>query len=185
MAVRKRELTRRPLEVTASAGSPGGYRGKEQPAVPGSFLNKHTGAKQTGELNMDGSTSMTMSTAGTMTSLAAVTDQLTSFNQGNIEAIMKSSQVWTSGYHAISKTMAETAQSHLSRTASAWQALMGVKSLKEAMELPATLTHTSFETTLAETGKLTDASLRLVRQAMAPIAERVTVAVENLTHLGK
>ena len=134
---------------------------------------------------MDGSTSMSMNATGTMVSLTKVTDELTSFSQGNIEAIMKSSQVWTSGCHAISKSMVETAQGHLGRTASAWQALMGVKSLKEAMELPTSLTHTSFEAALAETGKITDASLRLVQQAMAPIAERVTLAVENLTHIGK
>jgi hypothetical protein len=134
---------------------------------------------------MDGSTAMTMSATGTMVSLTKITDEMTSFSKGNIEAIMKSGQVWTSGYHALSKTMAETAQSHFSRSASAWQALMGVKSLKDAMDLRASLTQTSFETTLAETGKLTDASLRLVQQAMAPIAERITLAVENLTHPGK
>ena len=37
----------------------------------------------------------------------------------------------------------------------------------------------SMETAMAETGKLTDASVKLTEQALAPITARVTLAVEK------
>jgi phasin family protein len=95
---------------------------------------------------------------------------------------MKSGQVWAAGWQDIAKTMAGTAQAHLDQTMSTWKALASVKSLQEATGLRASLPHTSFETAFAETGKLTDASIKLVEQAMAPIMERFTLAVEKFTH---
>ena len=59
------------------------------------------------------------------------------------------------------------------------KALSGVKSLKEAMDLQTSMARSSMETVMAETGKITDASMKLAEQAMAPITARVTLAVEK------
>ena len=54
-----------------------------------------------------------------------------------------------------------------------------MKSLKDAIDLQASLTRTTIEKALAEFGKLTDASFKLTEQALAPITARVTLAVEK------
>ncbi|MDB5400261.1 MAG: phasin family protein [Rhodopila sp.] len=131
---------------------------------------------------MDGSTGTTMATTKTMANLTKTTAEITSFSQGNFEAIMKSGQVWVAGWQAMSKTMAASAQAHLDQSKSTWKALISVKSLKEAMDLRASLMDTSFQAAFAETGKLADESMRLAEQTMAPITERITLAVEKFAH---
>jgi phasin family protein len=106
-------------------------------------------------------------------------EEFVSFGQGNVEALMKSSQIWVAGVQDLSKHFAATAQTQFDETMSTFKALSSVKSLKEAMELQSKLAHASVEKAVAETGKLTDASLKLAEQALAPITARVTLAVEK------
>lgn len=180
MAVEKIENGPRLPKATSSAVSPGRNRGRKTPATAEQIETKNTG-----EDDMDGSTGMTTDAAKTVANLTKTTAEIASFSQGNVEAIMKSGQVWATGCQAMSKTMAAAAQAHLDQTMATWKALVSVRSLKEAMDLRASLTHTSFETAFAETGKLTDASMRLAEQTMAPITERITLAVEKFTHRTK
>jgi len=106
-------------------------------------------------------------------------EEVVSFSQGNMEAIIKSGQIWTAGVQDLGKSMAATAQAQLDQTISTWKALSGVKSLKDAFDLQSSLARSSVESFVAETGKLTDASLKLTEQAMAPLTARVSVAVEK------
>ena len=62
---------------------------------------------------------------------------------------------------------------------SAFKALTSVKSLKDAFELQSSFARAALEKSLAESGKLTDASFKLTEQALAPITARVSVAVEK------
>ena len=62
---------------------------------------------------------------------------------------------------------------------STFKALTGAKSLKDAFDLQASLARTALEKTMAESGKLTDASLKLTEQALAPLTARVTLAMEK------
>jgi phasin family protein len=174
MAIKKIENGPRPSKVTTSAVADGRNDGNE-PSTTGNQINN----ANRGEAHMDGSQGKTFDATRTLDSLTKTTEQITSFSQGNVEAIMRSGQVWAVGCQAISKTMAATAQTHLDQTMSAWRALITVKSLREAMDLRASLTHAPFETAFAEAGKLTDASMKLVEETMAPITERITLAAEK------
>jgi len=106
-------------------------------------------------------------------------EEFMSFGQGNVEAVLKSGQIWAEGVQEFGKTFAATAQAQLEQTMNTWKALAGVKSLKEAMELQTNLARNSVETVVTESGKLTDASMKLAEQALAPITARVTLAVEK------
>ena len=108
------------------------------------------------------------------------TEQLVAFSQGNIEAFVKSSQIWTTGVQDLSKHVAAAAQASMEEGMSTFKALTGVKSLKDAFELQAAFARATLEKTVAQSGKLTDASLRLTEQAIAPITARVSVAVEQI-----
>jgi phasin family protein len=106
-------------------------------------------------------------------------EELVAFSQGNVEAMMKSSQIWATGVQDLSKHIAAAAQASLDESMSAFKALTSVKSLKDAFELQSSFARSALEKSLAESGKLTDASFKLTEQALAPITARVTVAVEK------
>lgn len=106
-------------------------------------------------------------------------EEMVSFSQGNFEALMKSGQVWAAGFQDLQKAMSASAQTQVEVAMGTFKAMSGVKSLKEAVELQSALARTSLETAMNETGKLTDVSMKLAEQAMAPITARVTLAVEK------
>jgi phasin family protein len=106
-------------------------------------------------------------------------EELVAFNQGNLEAIVKSGQIWATGMQDLSKHIAAAAQASMDESVSAFKALTGVKSLKDAFELQSSFARAALEKSLTESGKLTDASFKLTEQALAPITARVNVAVEK------
>ncbi len=106
-------------------------------------------------------------------------EELVAFNQGNIEALVKASQIWATGMQDLSKSLAAAAQASLDESMAALKALSSAKSLKDAFELQSSFARSALEKSLAESGKLTDASFKLTEQALAPITARVTIAVEK------
>jgi len=106
-------------------------------------------------------------------------EELMTFSQGNLEAMVKSGQIWAAGVQDIGKQMAATAQASFDETVSAFKALTSAKSLKDAFDLQASLARSTMEKTLAESGKLTDASMKLTEQTLAPLTARVSLAVEK------
>lgn len=106
-------------------------------------------------------------------------EELVTFGQGNYEALVKSSQIWAAGVQDLGKQVAASAQAQVDQTLATLKAFAGVKSLKEAIELQSSLARSSVEKAVAETGKLTDASLKLAEQTLAPITARVSLAAER------
>ena len=111
-------------------------------------------------------------------------EELMAFSQGNLEAMVRSGQIWASGMQDLGKQMAATAQASFEETMSTFKALTSAKSLKDAFDLQATLARTTLEKTLAESGKLTDASMKLTEQTLAPLTARVTLAMEKFAKAG-
>ena len=108
-------------------------------------------------------------------------EQVAQFSQGNVEALVKSSQILASGFQDISKMMAATAKANMDETMSIFKAFTTVKSLKEAFDLQSSFARNSMEKAVAESGKLTEHSLKLAEQAFAPISARVNAAVETFS----
>ena len=109
-------------------------------------------------------------------------EQFAHFHQGNLEAMVKSSQIWATGLQDLSKHMASQAQTTMEETISTFRAMTGVKSLKEAFELQTSFAKSSMEKALSESTKLTETGLKLAEEAAAPITARVNAAVEVFTH---
>lgn len=108
------------------------------------------------------------------------TEQFITFGQGNVEAFVKTSQIVASGLQDLTKQLAANAQATMDETLSTMRAMTTVRSLKEAMELQASLARSTFEKAVSQTGQLTETSFKLAEQAMEPIAHRMTLAVESL-----
>src|SRR5271157_460580 len=108
-------------------------------------------------------------------------EEFVSFNQGNLEALIKSGQILATGMQDLGKQVAATAQARLKESMATFKALGSVKSVKEAIDLQTTYARSSINKAMADTGKLTDASFKLAEQAIAPLTARVTLAVETLS----
>jgi phasin family protein len=106
-------------------------------------------------------------------------EELMAFSQGNLEAMVKCGQIWAAGVQDIGKQIAATAQASFDDTMSTFKAMSSVKSLKDAFDLQASLARSTLEKTVAESGKLTDASMKLTEQALAPLTARVNLAMEK------
>ncbi len=114
-----------------------------------------------------------------MEKMMKTAEEFVSFGQGNLEAFAKSGQIWAAGLQDLGKHVAATTQAQMEHTVATMKALAGVKSLKEAIDLQSNLARASVEKAMTETGKFTDASLKLAEQTMAPITARVTLAMEK------
>ncbi len=108
-------------------------------------------------------------------------EEFVTFSQGNMEALMKSGQIWVTGVQDLSKHVAAAAQASMEESLSTFKAMTSVKSLKEAFDLQTAFARSAMEKTVTESSKLSDASFKLTEQALAPITARVTVAVEKFS----
>lgn len=108
-------------------------------------------------------------------------EEVLAFSQGNVEALIKSGQIWSTGMQDLSKQMASSMQASYEEAMSAFKALTTVKSLKEAVDLQVGLARSAVEKSVTESSKYTDASFKLAEQAIAPISSRMTLAVEKFS----
>lgn len=109
-------------------------------------------------------------------------EELMAFSQGNVEAFVKSGQIWAAGVQDLSRQVAANAQASFEQTMSNFKALTSAKSLKEAVDLQTSMARTAFEKMVAESGRLTDASVKLTEQTIAPITARVSLAVQKFSN---
>ena len=108
-------------------------------------------------------------------------EEAAEFGRGNIEALTKATQTLTTGMQDLGKQYFALFQAQGEQAMESVKALSGVKSLKEAADLQAAFAKTAMERTMAETSKLQEAAYRLAEQAGAPLAARMTLAVEKFS----
>ncbi len=92
---------------------------------------------------------------------------------------MAASKILASGLQDISKGMAASSKATVEESVSFTKSLLGVKSVKEAVDLQSGFARSSIEKAVSETNKVTDASVKLAEQAIAPLTARLTLAVEK------
>ena len=108
-------------------------------------------------------------------------EQILAFSQGNVEAMMKSSQIWASGLQDLSRQITATAQASFQDSVSMMRSLTAIRTLQDAVALQTTAARTAMEKAMAESTRLTETSMKLAEQASAPITARVGAAMEMLT----
>ncbi len=125
------------------------------------------------------SKSLTINPLQGMKKMMKSTEDFVAFGQANMEAFLKSSQIWATGLQDLTKQIATTAKTSFEDSVSTFKAISTAKSVKEAIDLQSSFAKTTLEKAMAESNKITDASIKLTEQALAPITARVTVAVET------
>lgn len=111
-------------------------------------------------------------------------EQLANFGQGNVEALVKSSQIFATGMQDVSKLMAASAQAAMDDAMSAFRAMTSVRSLKDVADLQASLARSAVEKALTQSGQVAETSFKVAEQAFAPIGSRLSVAVQSFSNVG-
>ncbi len=112
------------------------------------------------------------------------TEQMVSFSQGNIEALSRSGQIFATGMQDMTQLFAAAAKASMEDTMSTFKAMSSVKSIKEAMDLQSKLMRGILERTVSQSSHLTDSSIKLSEQALAPITARLSLAAETFSRIG-
>lgn len=100
--------------------------------------------------------------------------------QQNIDAMVKAGQIMAVGMESVSREWMSFAQAYAEANAAAATRMFSAKTMQEAIDLQNAYARESFDKAVAETGKLTEMSVKLASDALAPIQSRVNVTVEKL-----
>lgn len=103
------------------------------------------------------------------------------FGKGNVDALVQAGTIFAKGAEQISKQVAALTQNSVQSSVVTAKALMGCKTLRDVIDLQADFARSSFDALVAESTKISELSLKVTNEAIAPIQARVTVAVEKLT----
>lgn len=111
----------------------------------------------------------------------AALGEANTFTKGNVEAIVASGKILSSGLQDLGATMvAETRGAFETLTADAKE-LAAAKSPTEFFQVQSALVRKQFDGAVAQASKNTEAFLKLANETVAPLSSRVTLAVEKVS----
>ncbi|MBU8538589.1 phasin family protein [Falsiroseomonas tokyonensis] len=161
--------------AAAAAATQAATAATETPAAAKAAMDE--GAAKARMTMEQGMQQMTKTTEG----FYKAAEEAAEFGRGNLEAMTKATQMLTAGMQDLGKQYVAMSQAITEHAMESAKALSGVKSLKEAADIQAAFAKASLERTMSETAKLQEAAFRLAEQAGAPLAARMTLAVEKFS----
>jgi len=126
------------------------------------------------------------STAGNVAFKDAVEKSLAQLNEfnthskKNLEAVIASVTASTKGAEALGAQAMAYSKKAVENHVAAAKSLSGAKSVQEAIELQTTYAKSALDAYIAEVSKMSDIMSASVKDAVKPLNERVTAAVERL-----
>ena len=105
-------------------------------------------------------------------------DQLVGFNKDTIEAYAKAASVAGKGAETLHNELYSYSKQSVEGSIATAKALLGTKSVHEALELQTGYAKTAYEAYVSEMSKLSEIFLSTTREAFAPLQGRVQAWVE-------
>lgn len=107
-------------------------------------------------------------------------DELTTLGKNNVDAFVRASSVLVKGWETLGKEVASYSQASVEKSVASAQALFGVKTLRELLELQSELTRETLDSWLEEGTKLGELVVNAANEAFEPIQKQVNIAVEKI-----
>ncbi|WP_305097221.1 phasin family protein [Croceibacterium aestuarii] len=111
----------------------------------------------------------------------AYAGEMTDFAKGNVEALVESGKVFSSGMQDMSKTVVDEAKSAYETMTADMKEMAAIKSPAELFQLQGKLARRNFETMVAYSSKAGDSVMKLYSEAFAPISGRMSLAAEKVS----
>jgi phasin family protein len=108
-------------------------------------------------------------------------NDMADFQKANVDAMMTAGTTWAKGVEQMGRAWFGFSQSMMEQTVSTAKAMMTAKTLKEVVDLQSDYTKTTFDGLLAETTKMSDTTMKVANEAMAPLGDRMNAAVEKMS----
>lgn len=99
----------------------------------------------------------------------------------NVEAVVKSSQILAKSAEQLGRAIAGFTQSSLEIGAQAGQALLGVKTLRDLVEVQSEFARNSFDHFVAGTSKISDMTVKVANEALEPINQCMNESIDKAT----
>lgn len=112
------------------------------------------------------------------TSLAS---EVGEFTKGNLDAMVESSKIIASGAQEIGRDYVEESKSAFETITADMKKIAAVKSPTEFFQLQGELARRNFDSVIAFGSKSSEKFVKLSNEALAPISNRVSVAVEKIS----
>jgi len=107
-------------------------------------------------------------------------DDAAAFNRATIEALLASTALVAKGVEDIAKAWLGFTQRSVQDGTAAAKAIAEAKTLREAVAAQSDYARASFDSLVAESGKVSEISVKAADEALRPIRARVEVAVERM-----
>ena len=107
-------------------------------------------------------------------------EDMAAFSKENVDAFVVASTLYAKGFENVGKAWYALTQETVEASAAVAKALLGAKTLKEAVDLQTDFAKTTFDKYVAESTKLSEMSIKSANEALQPINARVNVAVEKM-----
>jgi phasin family protein len=106
-------------------------------------------------------------------------EEFVTFGQGNVEAFVKSGQILIAGVQDLTKQVAASAQASFEEALGTFKKITSARSVREALDLQAGYARSTLEKAVAQSGQVAESTLKLTERVVAPIASRLSLAVET------
>jgi hypothetical protein len=112
---------------------------------------------------------------------ATTAADLTAFNQGTFEAFTQAGQILATEAQDLFRQMAASSQTAHNEGLTNFRALVSAKTVKQCLELQATIARTAAIWTVTESSRFAQAGIALAEKAMAPVTARTYLAAEKFS----
>jgi phasin family protein len=107
-------------------------------------------------------------------------EEFSKFQKDNYDAYVAATGIFAKGAENVGKTWMGLTQEAMEEAAQTAKALLGAKTLREAVDLQSGFAKANFDKFVAEGTKLSELTVKVANEAFAPLNARVNVAVEKL-----
>lgn len=108
-------------------------------------------------------------------------DDLAEIGRQNLSAVMEANEALSEGLEAISKEIASYARTSFEQAGHTATALLAAKTLEEVLQLNTDIARGAIETLLKRSAKLSEMSMSVATQTLAPLGSRVEAAIALAT----
>jgi phasin family protein len=112
-------------------------------------------------------------------------DDVVAFNQNNLDAIVASSTVFAKGFEQLTKQCVAFANESFEEAVEASKKIVAAKTVNEAVDMQTKIAKNAWEKAVAEGQKISDLSTGIIKEASAPISDRVQATVDVATETAK
>jgi hypothetical protein len=108
---------------------------------------------------------------------------LVAFNLASLEAFTEATKLLAAGSKELSLQVASSSQAAFAEVLTGFRSIVTAKSVKEGIELQASLTRASAARAVSEGTRFAQASVTLIEKASAPLTARAVAAAETFAAL--